>query len=186
MYRNPVHGYGEKKLKKKKYITAVCIMLCALFGTGAFLFLQKGCKEASAVKPEITGVKDFVYVQGEEFPDLKEGIKASSTVEEVTVDLSQVNLAEEGEYDVIYHYTDSSGGQHEQKAVCTVTGPPDAVREQEEVTADHTDPGAQIRAAGSVRTGDAEKIFGYMISCIISLAVIIITIIYRWRGNGKL
>lgn len=115
-------------MKKKKYITAVCIVLCVLCGTGAFLFLQKGCKEASAVKPEIIGAMDFVYVQGEAFPDLKERIKASSTVEEVTVDLSQINLKKTGKYDVIYHYTDSSGGQHEQKVVCTVTAPPDDVK----------------------------------------------------------
>lgn len=173
-------------MRKKKYITAVCIMLCALCGTGAFLFLQKGCKEASAVKPEITGVEDFVYVQGEEFPDLKEGLRVSSTVEEVSVDLSQINLAAEGKYDVIYHYTDSSGRQYEEKAVCTVAAPPEDEKETEEAEADNTDPDAQIRAAGSVRTGDAEKIFVYVISCVVSLAVIIGTIIYRRTGKEKL
>ncbi len=174
-------------MKKKKYITIMCIVLCTLCGTGAFLFLQKGCKEASAVKPEIIGVEDFVYVQGEKFPDLKEGLRASSTVEEVSVDLSQVNLAEEGKYDVIYHYTDSSGGQHEQKAVCTVTAPPGGVKELEGVTADtDTDPDAQTRASGSVRTGDAEKIFGYLISCIVSLAVTAGTVIYRRTGKKKI
>lgn len=95
------------------------------------VFTLAGCQDVEqevtdTVKPVISGMEDMVLTLGDEAPNWLDGVTATDDVDgniTVTVDASDVNLAEAGIYDVIYTAEDEAGNLETVTIKVTVNNP---------------------------------------------------------------
>ncbi len=78
------------------------------------------------IQPVISGVKELLYIIGEEIPDYLDGVTAFDETDgkiNVSVDTSSVNLDKENTYEIHYSATDKSGNQSKQTSTIKVKHP---------------------------------------------------------------
>nr|WP_300823077.1 immunoglobulin-like domain-containing protein [uncultured Acetatifactor sp.] len=158
----------------KRIIAGFCVvMLFAASAAGACFFLRKGAQRAlETQEPALGGIQDITVETGEGLPDLKKGLKANRAVKDVTVDVSQVDTETAGVYEIMYHYTGTSGKKYEQKATCTVTdkkAPPPGGGEPAPGTLKAF--GERKPQPEEVKTGDVVQTAAYAALAVLSLGI---------------
>jgi hypothetical protein len=108
----------NKYLKKSLLLI---IVLLATIGLVACDDLEPG---VDRIAPVFSGLVDIEYTIGDELPDFLEGVSANDRVDgivtsSITVDTSEVNFNEPGEYEVTYRVSDAAG--NERVATITIT-----------------------------------------------------------------